>query len=358
MSGDSLVNHLYFSAFIFSLIVLADVLIKFRRPLILKMYFILLVMAVSGFTLIYNGRNAWLVLLLVLLKSLISISLLKIFSILYFPKLKFWINVYSISIFVFILSLFVYVYRFNGYDIFSLSTETVGSIKLENFSYPIYFKIFRVLIHISFFSMMIYFWYNLTFKFKHKNIYFNKIRRWSAFVVAFNIISLIFNITYPAYITKPIVAHSLGIYIDFNILLLVFYRPGFLNRSALKIAFGSKFNQNTEFINENEFIMEFFNKLYFINSDASLENLAKKLQVNSNDLYRFVYNKYSMSFNDLINKNRVDYFIDIIHNNQYKNYTIDALAKEVGFSSRQHLYKPFKKFHGGNPSDIIDAINS
>jgi len=34
------------------------------------------------------------------------------------------------------------------------------------------------------------------------------------------------------------------------------------------------------------------------------------------------------------------------------------LAKEVGFSSRQHLYKPFKKFHGGNPSDIVDAVVS
>jgi AraC-like DNA-binding protein len=63
-----------------------------------------------------------------------------------------------------------------------------------------------------------------------------------------------------------------------------------------------------------------------------------------------------MTFNDLVNKNRVDYFIDIIHNPKYLNFTIDALAKEAGFSSRQHLYKPFKKFHGGNPSDIMDAI--
>jgi AraC-like DNA-binding protein len=63
-----------------------------------------------------------------------------------------------------------------------------------------------------------------------------------------------------------------------------------------------------------------------------------------------------MTFNDLINKNRVDYFIDIIHNPKYLNFTIDALAREAGFSSRQHLYKPFKKFHGGNPSDIVEAV--
>jgi len=39
-----------------------------------------------------------------------------------------------------------------------------------------------------------------------------------------------------------------------------------------------------------------------------------------------------------------------------KNLTIDALSKEAGFSSRQQLYKPFKKFHGGNPSDLLDAF--
>ena len=37
---------------------------------------------------------------------------------------------------------------------------------------------------------------------------------------------------------------------------------------------------------------------------------------------------------------------------------IDALAREVGFSSRQHLNKPFKKFHGGNPSDLIESAIS
>jgi AraC-like DNA-binding protein len=78
--------------------------------------------------------------------------------------------------------------------------------------------------------------------------------------------------------------------------------------------------------------------------------------VGSNDLYKFVYYKYNMTFNDLVNKHRVEYFIDIIHNPKFLNYTIDALAKEAGFSSRQHLYKPFKKFHGGNPSDLIDSI--
>lgn len=125
----------------------------------------------------------------------------------------------------------------------------------------------------------------------------------------------------------------------------------------MTISFGDSFSKNSDFIiNDLDFINSFFTRFYFTNPDASLENLAKELNVNSNDLYKFIYYKYNMTFNDLVNKHRVEYFIDIIHNPKFLNYTIDALAKEAGFSSRQHLYKPFKKFHGGNPSDLIDSI--
>jgi YesN/AraC family two-component response regulator len=62
--------------------------------------------------------------------------------------------------------------------------------------------------------------------------------------------------------------------------------------------------------------------------------------------------------NEIINKNRVDYFIELVRSPKYNQYSIDALAKEAGFNSRHHLYKPFKKFHGGTPSDFISSVNS
>jgi YesN/AraC family two-component response regulator len=64
-----------------------------------------------------------------------------------------------------------------------------------------------------------------------------------------------------------------------------------------------------------------------------------------------------MSFDELLNKSRVDYFVEIIKKPQFKNYTVEALALEVGFTSRQRFYQPFKKYHGGNPSDLIDIFN-
>lgn len=86
-----------------------------------------------------------------------------------------------------------------------------------------------------------------------------------------------------------------------------------------------------------------------------MQHLAKVLNVSTNDLYKFIYNKFSVSFNDLVNKNRVNYFLEIIKQPKFQNFSVDALAQEAGFTSRQHLYKPFKKFHGGNPSDLIEA---
>jgi YesN/AraC family two-component response regulator len=65
-----------------------------------------------------------------------------------------------------------------------------------------------------------------------------------------------------------------------------------------------------------------------------------------------------MSFEELLNKSRVDYFVEIIKEPKFKNYTVEALALEVGFNSRQRFYQPFKKYHGGNPSDLIDILIS
>jgi AraC-like DNA-binding protein len=57
----------------------------------------------------------------------------------------------------------------------------------------------------------------------------------------------------------------------------------------------------------------------------------------------------------LVNKNRVSYFLELVANRKYYTSSIDDLAKAAGFASRQHLYKPFKKFHGGSPTDLLDA---
>jgi AraC-like DNA-binding protein len=201
------------------------------------------------------------------------------------------------------------------------------------------------------------FLYKIINKFGMNNIYFDKIKAWTISIFILIVLMLVMYIPIP-YITNNFqVGYLVSSFFYIYILFVLLYRPAFLNKSSMKISLGDSFSKNADLIiNDLDFINNFFTHFYFTKPDASLEHLAKELEVSSNDLYKFIYYKYNMTFNDLVNKHRVEYFIDIIHNPKFLNYTIDALAKEAGFSSRQHLYKPFKKFHGGNPSDLIDSI--
>lgn len=353
-----IINKLYFSIFVFSLIVLVDLLIKFKRPLILKFYFALLAICVGlyalTFTLSLEIRSF--LFLLSLYKGLICYSIINIFTILYFPKFRNWINVLGVIYLIFEVLLFQY-FRSNPFLFHSLGQKPMVLMMITSVKFPLLLNLYRILLHFLFLGVMVYTSISIVLKHQYHNIYFDKIKTWSKLLLAFSI--LMFLLFVPlSFVNFPNLIRYFASSVSFLILLLfIFYRPIFLNRSSLKISLGDIFNRDAEHaISELDFINEFYTKHYYLENDASLENFAIRLKISSNDLYKFIYYNYSMTFNDLVNKNRVDYFIEIIHNPKYLNFTIDALAKEAGFSSRQHLYKPFKKFHGGNPSDIIDAV--
>jgi AraC-like DNA-binding protein len=207
---------------------------------------------------------------------------------------------------------------------------------------PLYLNLFRIGVTIIILGNVLYLCYTILINQTYQNIYFDKIKRWTKTLV-FYWIFITIAFLFLHFFELPAFLFYMLSFSSFIVLqMFVFYRPTFLNRSSLKISLGKSFNKDENYaISQLEFINEFYTKLYFVQQDASLENLAAILKISSNDLYKFIYYKYSMTFNDLVNKNRVDYFIDIIHNAKYVNYTIDALAKEAGISSRQHLYKPF-----------------
>jgi AraC-like DNA-binding protein len=238
----------------------------------------------------------------------------------------------------------------------SLKSQTLVIVKNERLMLPIYLKVARVLIIGSFFVTFLYFFYNIISKFRLNNIYFDKIKKWTISIFLLVLCMIVLYFPFNFLNDDYRIGYTLSCILYLYVLLIIFYRPNFLNKSSMKISLGDNFKRESEFaVNELDFINEFFTNVYFTNNEISLETMAKKMNVGSNDLYKFIYYKYSMTFNDLVNKNRVDYFIELINNPKYLNFTIDALAKEAGFSSRQHLYKPFKKFHGGNPSDLIET---
>lgn len=351
-----LLQSLYFSVFVLSFIVLLDVLFKFKKPLFFKSLLILVIISIGLISLINATAAINFVYFIAILKTNLLVGFLNTFSILYFPRFKKW--VLGITLFMLSFSIFLMLVNENILprnpftDMFrTVSVDKDLNVTINQLVRSIkFFYLFFIAINIG------YFWYTIYYKVNLNNVYYEKIKTWTSFIFLQICIVIVMNILIGYLSNRELWTNGVTVFNGFYILILILKRPSFLNTSSQKIAFGHKFNLEQEAeIEELDFLNTFQDKHYFTNKDASLEGLANQLKVSPQNLSFFINKKYNMSFSDLVNKNRVNYFFEIVQNPDYQNFTIDALAKEVGFSSRQHLNKPFKKFHGGNPSDLFES---
>lgn len=352
----SLITNLYFSVVVVALIVLVDVLLKFKKPYVLKFFFSLLPVSIGLVALINSTSAINYVFYIAILKTAIAVAILNIFSILYFPRFKKSVLIVTLTM----LSFSVFLMLVNK-DIIARGpfTDIFRTISVdENLNIKITPLVRSIRFLYQFFVALIvgYFWYVIYFKINLNNVYYEKIRTWTSFLFILSCLLIVMNITVRFVNNVELWTNGITLFNSFYLLILFLKRPSFLNTAAKKIAFGHKFNLEQEAeIEELDFISIFQDQHYYTNKDASLDGLASRLKTSPQNLSFFINKKYNMTFSDLVNKNRVNYFFEIVQNPDYQNFTIDALAKEVGFSSRQHLNKPFKKFHGGNPSDLIEA---
>lgn len=350
----SIISNLYFSISFIALIVFVDILVKFENSRDLKFYFLFLTFSIGMVGLINALFAKEFVFYIAVFKSALLFSLLNILAILYFPKYKNW--TFGLSIYILGFSMFFML----------LNTKMIPSntffnhLLVSSVDSHLNIKINPVLRFMRFFNLFVvgghvfYFWYVIYNKTNLNNIYFAKIRNWTSYMVALMVFVMVANLLIGFLDNREFWVNCLTIVILFSILLFVLKRPSFINKSAKKVAFGHKFNQEVDNdIDEIQFNLCFNEQRYYTKNEASLEDFASVLNVKSYVLAQYVQDKYDLSFNDLVNKLRVNFFFEIVQNETYQNYTIDALAKLSGFNSRQHLNKPFKKFHGGNPSDLL-----
>ena len=292
---------------------------------------------------------------------LVGTSLVQILTNLYFIQHKKIANIYTIVAYTIYIFIIVYV-QIVGYETVFPNSDKInilGDKAANRINLPIYLDFFIELDFILFLIFCLYYIYNILFKFSYKNMYFKKIQGWTFcfFLVIFteilfNVLSIVFKFS-----------NEFNTYIRITLgsvlLLIILYRPGFINKNGSKISFGFLFNKK-EFdseIKEVDFNFHFFTNLYYKSKTADIEEFSNIMGVSKDLLFKYIYYTYTMSFEELLNKSRVELFVEIIKDPKFKNYTVAALAMEVGFSSRQRFYQPFKKYHGGNPSDLIDILN-
>jgi AraC-like DNA-binding protein len=362
IESHTIYSFFNFAVFVLSIIVFFDVLIQLKRPLLLKTFFLILVSSIGVFSfLMYlDYISLYVLLCFPILKFLVWASMSLILSHLYVAKNKKWIYLLlgAASLVLFYSLYKVYTYSL-GQDFSSDAyAQNAVAIFTQKFSFKVNLipRIILVTIFTFINFRLIYLIFN---KSDDSNIYHVKIKNWTR---AFMLLEFV-SVTVFGIMNSLLLSYEFGSVMLFVMallmLLIVLYRPRFINTQSLKLSLSNNFKRNHSFVlTDANFYTPFFIQQYYLQEHATLEHFCTQNSIGSHEyLQDQIVIKYNMSFGNLVNKSRVDYFIELVKSPKFKHYSIDALAKESGFNSRHHLYKPFKKFHGGTPSEFIDSIN-
>ena len=362
VESHTIYSFFNFAAFLLSIIVFIDVLLQVKRPLILKTYFLVLVFSVGAYSFLLwlSFVNIYVLLCFPIFKFSIWASMTLILSHFYISDKKSWVywilGIASLVLLYSITKMYFYLKDFNY-------TETnFGASVIDVFTQKVSFKVNllpRFLLLLIFTGINLRIAYLIFQKSEDTNHYYQRIRNWTKLFVLLEVMAVALFSIMNSFLISYVSGNIVLIAIAFLLLLLVLYRPRFINTQSIKLSLSNNFRRDGSIsLTDVNFYTPFFTNHYFLHEDATLEQFCIQNAISSNEQFQDqILKKYNMTFSNLVNKNRVDYFIELARSPKYSLYSIDALAKEAGFNSRHHLYKPFKKFHGGTPSEFIDSVN-
>jgi AraC-like DNA-binding protein len=192
------------------------------------------------------------------------------------------------------------------------------------------------------------------------NLYESKIRRW---VLSYMICLLVlFFITILLY--TSLFRHTFVLYNDsivnsfihrFLFILFILFRPKFLDDDKYSVSFNQLLS-STKGLAFKEFEFLFYANHYYLLPNANMEDLALKLNVTKNELSLFLRDEIEENFTELLNKNRVEYFKQLLNSKKYESFTIEALSEMSGFNNRRTMYNAFNKHVGITPTEFIQRL--
>jgi AraC-like DNA-binding protein len=194
----------------------------------------------------------------------------------------------------------------------------------------------------------------------HDNMYQVKIKKWSifvivlfCFVITFQIIGILIyfrKVAIPTFDSRAAIS-----FVRLLLILFILFRPKFLNESGYKVKI-NKIIGTKNYLSVSNFELLFYANSYFLNANANLEDFALKLNKTKGEVSAFIKDQFNDSFSEILNKNRVTYFKELLNSKQYESFTIEALSEMSGFSNRQAMYVAFKKYEGCTPSEYIENL--
>jgi AraC-like DNA-binding protein len=97
----------------------------------------------------------------------------------------------------------------------------------------------------------------------------------------------------------------------------------------------------------------------FLHQKYTLQQLSSDSGFPLYQLSLYLNRTLGMNFNSYINKMRIDFLLESYKRNQDKwnRYTLEAVAREIGFNNRTSFIQAFKKVTGTNPSVYFKNIH-
>ncbi len=346
--GANAINYFAFLLLSLAIILFFDILYKFKRPLILK--YLLLVVSIGffwkglGYFYYLNfSYNRWLI---EFPNTILASCMVLILAHLKDHKIKPKYLIYSLLI---TLTQFSIIFYFSFIEQLPLH--------IPSMQVSIAIKMVRIIFSISTIAICCWLIFKILSSLKQTNDYIAKLKNWY-FILSFIFIISAFSFTSINYASSAnSFALLLNICMNILYIIAILYRPNFINNSNIKLKTITPFSiKELEKMDDAIFINHFFYEKYYLKIDANMEDFAEIVGFKPEVIRKHIATNYQLSFIELINKNRVLAFLELVKSDKVKNFTIEGLAKECGFSSRFHLYNNFKKYHGGTPGDYIKTI--
>lgn len=117
--------------------------------------------------------------------------------------------------------------------------------------------------------------------------------------------------------------------------------------------------KNQEHIQDEDRILEKLEVLLdkekvYRDRELTLVKLAEISGTNTTYLSSIINNQYHLNFKSLIHKYRIDEARYLLVNGAIDSYSIDGIAREVGYRSRSVFYQVFKQFTGVTPTVYVE----
>lgn len=130
----------------------------------------------------------------------------------------------------------------------------------------------------------------------------------------------------------------------------VLYRdPGFLNQITKKYLHSALAGEEMERI-AGKIMKGLTEEQLFLKRDLTLRKLSDEIDEKPHKISQTLSELMNASFNDLVNRARIEHAKAMLLDNAFNHYKIEAIALESGFNNKVTFHKAFQKFESVTPA--------